>query len=192
MLDDWVATAHDKFKALLADDFAPWLKQRGFKRRDSTFRRREDEAWQIVNFQRDKYSRARLVSFTINLGVSLDVLHEHPSWRARGWPLEHECDFRQRIGFLGKGEDYWWKVRPLLPRRAITSDVLDALEMALPWLDERSDPRSLLTDALRDPSRETFGLWALVELAKKVGTPAEVGIAEAELRRWQTGDRKVW
>jgi hypothetical protein len=43
--------------------------------------------------------------------------------------------------------------------------VLAALDKALPWLDECSDPRALLKNALRDPSRKTFGLWALVELA---------------------------
>jgi hypothetical protein len=188
-----MATAQDKFKALLIDDFGVWLNQRGFKRRDGTFRRRQNKAWQIVNFQRDKFSHARLVRFTINLVVSLDVLHEDPPWRSRGWPLERECDFRERIGFLHKGEDRWWNVRPLLPTRGVIRDVLAALETGLPWLDSYADPRSLLTDAVRDPSRvNAFGLAALVALAEKIGDEAEVEAAEAELRRWQRGERLAW
>ena len=188
-----MATAQDKFKALLMDDFGPWLKQRDFKRRDGTFRRRQDEAWQIVNFQRDKYSHARLLRFTVNLGVSLDVLHDDPTWRSRGWPLEQECDFRERIGRLHKGKDHWWKVRPLLPTRGVSRDVLAALETGLPWLDSHADPRSLLTEALQDPARvNAFGLASLLALAKKIGDQAEVEAAEAELRRWQRGERLAW
>lgn len=188
-----MATAQDKFKALLADDFAPWLKQRGFKRRDGTFRRRQDEAWQIVNFQRDKYSHARRLRFTINLGTSLDVLHDDPEWRSRGWPLEYECDFRQRIGQLHKGEDHWWTVRPLFRTARVRDDVLTALETALPWLDAHADPRALLTIAVENPSLVTaIGLPALVSLAKRLGDAEQVEAAEEELRRWQRGERLAW
>jgi Domain of unknown function (DUF4304) len=188
-----MATAQDKFKELLAGDFSPWLKERGFKRRDTTFRRRRDAAWQIVNFQRSQFSDASDVRFTINLGVALDALHDEPSWGSRGWPLEYECDFRERIGQLHKGEDYWWKVRPLRPTRGVVKDVLAAFQTALPWLDAHAEPRTLLADALRDPSRvNAFGLAALVALAKKIGDEAEVDAAEAELQRWQQGERSAW
>jgi hypothetical protein len=182
--------AQDKFKELLADHFAPWLKERGFKRRDTTFRRRSDQSWQIVNFQRSQFSDAGDVPFTINLGVALDVLHDDPSWRSRGWPLEYECDFRERIGRLQRGEDHWWHVRTLRPTRGIVKDVLAALEIALPWLDAHAEPRSLLTAALRDPSRvEPLNLGSLAALAQKVGDESEVAAAEDELRRWQRGER---
>lgn len=146
--------------------------------------------WQILNFQRSQFSDASDAPFTINLGVALDVLHDEPSWRSRGWPLEYECDFRQRIGQLHKGEDHWWKVRPLRPTRGIVNDVLAALETALPWLDAHAEPRSCLTDALRDPSRvSALNLASVVALARKIGDEAQVEAAEAELRRWQHDER---
>jgi Domain of unknown function (DUF4304) len=186
MLDDRMATAQDKFKELLTEHVSGWLKERGFKRRDTTFRRRRGHAWQILNFQRSQSSDAGVVPFTINLGVALDVLHDEPSWRSRGWPLEYECDFRARIGQLYKGDNLWWKVRRLRPTRGIVKDVLAALERALPWLDAHADPRSFLTKALRDPSRvNALNLASLVALARKVGDEADVEAAEAELQRWQ-------
>ena len=125
--------------------------------------------------------------------MSLDVLHNDPSWRSRGWPLDYECDFRERIGRLHQGEDHWWKVRPLHPTRGIVTDVVDALETVLPWLEAYADPRRLLTDALRDPSRvNAFGLAALVALAKTIGDEADVEAAQAELRRWERGERLAW
>ncbi len=190
MLDGRMGAAQDKFKELLAGDFGPWLKERGFKRRDTTFRRRRDQAWQILNFQRSQFSDASDVPFTINLGVALDLLHDDPSWRSRGWPLEYECDFRERIGQLHKGEDHWWRVRPLRPTRGIVKDVLAALETALLWLDAHAEPRSMLTSALRDPSRvNALNLASLLALAEKVGSEADAKAAEAELRRWQQGER---
>jgi hypothetical protein len=188
-----MATAQEKFKELLARQFAPWLKERGFNRRDTTFRRRRDQAWQILNFQRSQYSDSRDVRFTVNLAVALDVLHDDPSWRSRGWPLEYECDFRERVGFVHNGDDHWWSVRPLRPTHGLVKDVLAALESALPWLDAYAEPRQLLTDALRDPSRvNPFGLAALVALAKKIGDEEEVEAAEAQLRRYQQGERSTW
>jgi hypothetical protein len=179
-----VPTAQDKFKQLLAGDFGPWLKDRDFRRRDSTFRRRREDAWQIVNFQRNRYSTSRAVPFTVNLGVSLDLLHDEPPWRARGWPLEYECDFRERIGALHHGEDHWWTVRPLLPTRGIVRDVLAALEKGLLWLDVHADPHVLLADALRDLSAvDAFNVASLVAVAKRVGDESDVRKAEAELQR---------
>ena len=190
MLHGRMATAQDKFKELLADDFSPWLKARGFKRRDTTFRRRRDTAWQIVNFQRSQFSDASDVPFTVNLGVALDVLYDEPSWGSRGWPLEYECDFRERIGQVYRGEDHWWKARPLRPTRGMMKDVLGALESALRWLDTHADPRAFLKHAVHDPSRvNALNLASLVALAKKVGDEADVEAAEAELRRWQQGER---
>lgn len=186
-----MATAQDTFRGLLADHFAPWLKERGFKRRDTTFRRRPDDAaWEIVNFQRSQFSDANAVSFTVNLGVAFDVLHDEPSWNSRGWPLEYQCDFRQRIGALVDGEDRWWKVGPQSPTRGVVGNVLAALDAALPWLDAHADPQSLLADALRDPSRvNALNLGSLVALAKTVGGEAELKAAEAEFERWQRGER---
>lgn len=179
-----VGTAQDKFGQLIADHFAPWLKERGFRRRDTTFRRRRDAAWQIVNFQRSQASDARRVRFTINLGVALDVLHDDPRWRSRGWPLEYECDFRQRIGLLHEGRDRWWTVRPLRPARGTVEDVIAALEPGLRWLDAHADPRSVLADALRDPAAVHFmNVPPLVALARKIGDEGQVEAAEAEAAR---------
>lgn len=136
--------------------------------------------------QRSQFSDSGVVPFTLGLGVSLDLLQEEPPWRSRGWPLEYECDFRQRIGAVHKGEDHWWKVRPLRPTRGIVNDVLAALDTGLLWLDAHADPRALLMNALRDPSRvDALNLASLVALAKQIGSEADVEAAERELRCWQ-------
>jgi hypothetical protein len=177
-------TAQDKFGGLVRDDFAPWLKERGFRRRDVTFRRSVGGNWQIVNFQRNRYSNARRVAFTVNLGVAFGILHrDGPGWAARGWPLEYECDFRDRLGMLVSGRDRWWSVRPVLPVRSVAKEVVGELErVGLPWLDLHSDGPGLLAHATSDVSAvDAMNLGSLVSLARAIGTPEQVRAAEREL-----------
>jgi hypothetical protein len=185
-------TAQDKFGGLVRDHYGPWLKERGFRRRDATFRRSVGGNWQIINLQRSRYSDARHVSFTVNLGVALTVLHgDDPAWSARGWPLEYECDFRERLGMLISGEDRWWSVRPVLPLRSVAKQVIGELErVGLPWLDLHSDGPGLLSHALSDLSAvSTMNLGSLVSLADAIGTTEQLQAAEHELARWQAGNR---
>ena len=139
-----VPTAQDRFKEVLTERVAPWLKQHGFKRRDTTFRREQAGAWQIINFQRSQSSDAREVPFTVNLGVALDVLHEEPSWGEAPMPLGTGATSANALGVLRTGEDTG-EHPPTSPNRTTTQDVLDALEQqGLAWLDLHADPRSYL------------------------------------------------
>ena len=186
-----MASAQEKFKSLLAEHIAPWLKHRGFSRRDATFRRERDGAWQIVNLQRSRYSDSRDVPFTVNLGVALALLHDQPAWPKRGWPLENECDFRERLGHLHKGTDHWWRVRPLVPLGPTSKDVLSALDRhGLPWLDLHADARTCLSHAVADLENVgAMNLNSLLRLAETIGSVDEVEAAKAECRRWQRGER---
>jgi hypothetical protein len=158
-----MAGARDTFKDLLGDRIAPWLRDRGFKRRDATFRRERDAGWQVVNFQRSRFSDAGVVRFTVSLGVGLRLLHEKPPWASRGWPLEYECDFRERLGPLHKGDDHWWRVRPMLPPGRVAKDVLRGLEDAgLSWLGLHATPDEYLSARsviCRASARSTFTRW---------------------------------
>lgn len=162
---------------MLADDFAPWLTSCQFRRRDAVFRRWREGAWQIIDFQRDKYSDARHVRFTINVGISLDVLQDDPTWQPRGWPLVSQCDLRERAGNLHKGRDHWWSVRPLWPVAGVIQDVLAALETSVRWLDAHVDPKSLVHSALNEDSMANPA--RVLAIAHLLGEPADIQAAEA-------------
>ena len=175
---------------MLRDRIAPWLEDRGFRRRDATFRREQAGAWQIVNLQRRRASTASTVRLTVNLGVALPTLEEgEPAWAGRGWPLEHECHFRERLAFLVRGEDHWWRVRALVPARRTAADILGGLEKhGLPWLELYADPPRLLRDATADPGLvKGLNLTSLARLAHAAGSPEQVAFAERELARWRAG-----
>jgi hypothetical protein len=185
-------TAPDKFTKWLGEELLPWFEERDFRLKDTTFRRRRGDDWQIVNVQRDKYSNARVVPFTVNLGVALTVLRGgEPLWGPRGWPLEYECDFRARLGEIAYGEDAWWRIRSYWPARRVTRQVLGGLEdVGLPWLDLHVDERRLLSELVADPSAVgIMNLGAFVSLAEAIGTDTEVAVARRERDAFKAGER---
>ena len=187
-----VKTAQDTFKALLDEDIALLLKGEGFRRRDSTFRRQRNGAWQIVNFQRSQFSDSRSIPLAVNLAVALPELDAaERRWQKRGWPLEYECDFRARLGVLVKGEDHWWTLTPLKPVRPTARAIAGAIEeVGLPWLDLHSDARRLLRAAVADPASVYFmNLPSFHGLAWALGDREAIEVAERELARWDRGDR---
>ena len=185
-------TAQDKFSEWLRDDLAPWLKGRGFRRKDTTFRRRPGDNWQIINVQRSQWADAGDVPFTVNLGVGLPGLHDDEPWARRGWPLEYECDFRARLGMLVTGKDHWWRIRPLRPVRPVTRQLYDQLDQTgLPWLELHADERRLLAEAVAHPSAVDFmNLGSFVSLADAIGTPSDVEVARRELAAWHANERE--
>jgi hypothetical protein len=181
------ATAKEKVDDLLKEWIAPWMKEREFRRTRGTFRRERDGAWQIANFQRSQYSDASNVPFIVSLGVGFAALHEDdPEWARRGWPLEPECDFRQRVGVLVEGEDHRWKVTPSTLTEPLAGEILERMDtVGLPWLDLHSSPEEYLAHAVADPAGvKALNLNAFVALAKRFGDADQVEVAERELSRW--------
>jgi hypothetical protein len=177
-------TAQESFTGWLRDDLAPWMKERGFRRRDATFRRRRGEDWQIVNVQRSKWADSGDVPFTLNLGVALAVLRtDEPPWSRRGWPLEYECDFRARLSTIVRGDDHWWRIRARRRDRKVADEVRDQLEQAgLPWLELHVDQSRLLAELVADPSSvDHLNLGAFVALAEAIGAASDVETAKREL-----------
>ena len=174
-------SAQDDFQFVVGDVIAPYLKERGFRRTKSTFRRRAQEGWQIINLQKDKWSREDHVRFTVNLGVALDALTDDPSPRAsRGWPMEYDCHFRHRLA--GKsGREVWeslgrWRDRKSRTARRIVED-LEA--HGLPWLELHADPERLLASIGRAPDQlDMFDSSAFLELAALRGSVEEQAAAK--------------
>ena len=69
------------------------LKQAGFKKQSSTWRREQDGIIQVVNLQRSNVS----FSFMLNLGIFVKKLN--PNINS---PKEYECHYRERFETVGE------------------------------------------------------------------------------------------
>lgn len=94
------------FYGLLRDEFAPKLRELGFKGSGSNFRRVRGEVINTVNIQGRRHGG----SSAVNLGLHLTFLplnwkDELPDTKNI---KEVECEFRNRLAPKGR-HDYWWK-----------------------------------------------------------------------------------
>lgn len=94
------------FYGLLRDEFAPRLRELGFKGSGSNFRRIRGDVINTINIQGNKYGG----SSAVNLGLHLTFLPVN--WRDELPEVtkikEVECEFRKRLA-PKKMHDYWWK-----------------------------------------------------------------------------------
>ncbi len=107
----------NKFKLLLMDakkeffdivkkEFAPALRDVGFKGSGQNFRRVQDEVINVVNIQGNKYGG----SCAVNLGLHLTFLPLN--WTDQLPDIKrikaYDCEFRMRLAPRYRN-DYWWK-----------------------------------------------------------------------------------
>ena len=96
---------YDRFHALLKRDFAPLLRDDGFKGSGKTFRRVSGEAIHVVNIQGSKYGG----QCCVNLGLHYSFLPTAGGGTVTDprKVLECQCDFRDRV-HEAHVSDHWW------------------------------------------------------------------------------------
>ena len=120
------------FDQAMTRQVAPILEARGFVRRGQNWSRRERGAIEVVSFQRSMYNTRRGARFTVNIGVTPDLVSSHI------WVAEPECRWRKRIGALRpEAQDHWYSYLPDDPAsvQAAVTEALDDIEAyVLPYL----------------------------------------------------------
>ena len=102
-------TERERYDVMVRELVGPDLKAEGFKRLSNRFSRRHPGAWQIIDFQANRFGSRGEVSFTINVAVALDDLRRRDAtWTERKPPSECEAHLRERLGELIYGRDHWW------------------------------------------------------------------------------------
>jgi len=128
---------------MIRDEVAPWLRERGFRKRRNQFRRGDDQGWQVVGFQASQWGSRDDVRFTINLWVGVTELEA----------VEPDAQVQQRVGALLRGgEDHWWSLDSFTDASALGADLREVLEsVCLPWLDARRNLDQLMAFARDSP-----------------------------------------
>ena len=139
-----MATALERYKALLRDELAPALRSRGFKGSGTRYELPDPTHWLLVGFQSSKWSSADAVRFTVNLFVA-----DKSEWAAlaaeQGYPSRPSPNIWYssglgplRLARLAFGRDDWWEVSSERSVAATVESVLGALDAhGIPWLQAR-------------------------------------------------------
>lgn len=98
----------NEFLQVIKDEFAPRLRDIGFKGSGHNFKRINNEIINIINIQVNKYGG----SYAVNLGLHLTFLPV--SWSTELPDVKKikvpDCEFTMRLAPKNKS-DYWWKYK---------------------------------------------------------------------------------
>ncbi|WP_037434301.1 DUF4304 domain-containing protein [Sinorhizobium fredii] len=124
------------FERVIAQELAPYLGSVGFLRHGQTWNRRMDGVVQVIALQRSMTNTELDSRFTVNIGVTPDTRPTKAS------VAEHECQARQRIGFLRpERQDHWYRYLPKDAASvvlAVAEARADIEAHVLPYLSQRS------------------------------------------------------
>ena len=135
-------TAQAIYADMLRLQIGPRLRALGFTGSGASYVLRDDERWLIVGFQKDRYSTAAIVRFTVNLTAAdkrawakahaeQQWLPARPSGNAR-YPVGETIRLG---GLMPPGLDHWWAVEASHASNSAAAQVIEAIEFfALPWL----------------------------------------------------------
>ena len=144
--------AQEVYRAMLREHVAPALRAAGWKGSGSAYLLPSPGYWAQLGFQKDRYSTADQVRFTVNLSVvPRDVwacahdswpsqLSARPSANTDSGALIREVDRHHcwwgRIGLLmPEHNDHWWEISSGEDAASVGRDVVDAIrEHAIPAL----------------------------------------------------------
>lgn len=124
-------------KRELVTAIAPTLKSHGFKKKDATWHRTDDQFIQTFNVQGSQWSK----SFYLNLGIYIKALGD------KATPPEYHCHIRNRVGNVAPDLTRYNQLLNLendLSPEERYSELIEIIESrAIPWLEEFSDDQRI-------------------------------------------------
>lgn len=174
-----VTTSQAVLATLLREHVAPTLRRSGFSGSGQDFHRPIDGNWAAINFQRDRYSTAAKLRFTINLGTASTAVRIEDGFVAEDPAREIECHWRTRIGtLLPSGDDTWWDVpagmlatEVRLLGEAIAGHLADR---AIPALERMASDEAILATYLDGEARPDLKFAAMDvvgPILRRIGPP---------------------
>jgi hypothetical protein len=158
-----MATAQDVLRELLKIHVGPALRAAGFAGSGQDFHKRAGGNWAAINVQRDRYSTAAELRFTVNLGTASTVVRLEDGYAADEPAREIVCHWRTRLGaLLPEARDRWWTVRTGMRPEAIMelggtlARMLD--DTAIPKLDAMASDEAIL-EAVLPGGQPTAGMY---------------------------------
>lgn len=120
------------------------IKDRGYKRKGSTFENKTEDVLLMVNIQKSAKGGARQTTLTVNLGVF--ILSEKLGQLNRR-PTIWDCHWRRRLGnLLPRPADQWWQIEDENSAYLVAHEIIRLLgEFGFPALDRVSSSAKLVS-----------------------------------------------
>lgn len=176
-------TAQVALRDVLKAHVAPALRAAGYAGSGQDYHKRIDGNWAAINVQRNRYSSAAEVRFTVNLGTASTAVRVEDGYPADEPAREVDCHWRKRLAALmPDGRDRWWSVRSDMPGAEVEelgASLVDLLaRLALPTLEAMASDEAILDSVLpgNEPTPEMFPAQMDVAgpILRRLGPPARL------------------
>ncbi len=178
--------ASSEFNRLVRGQIKPLLSAHGYKRYGNTYLLFKDDIWRLINFQKSTKSTKHEVIFTINIGISSQILFQFYNEPIKRPKIE-DCHFRQRIGhILPQPKDTWWTINDNSNLAGLDEEILTSTgHYIIPELQKYSSNSALrdLWISGRSPGLTKFQrLMHLMVLLNEIGPTEKLEQIIEELR----------
>jgi Domain of unknown function (DUF4304)/HEAT repeats len=195
-----MATAQMALRKLLREHVAPALREHEFAGSGQDFHRRIDGNWAAINVQRDRYSTADEVRFTVNLGTASTAVRIEDGYSPDEPAREIDCHWRARVGdLLPKPADTWWSVRSDAPASriaALGSTVAGHLaDRAVSKLEVMASDEAILATVLDGeprPGLSTAQMDIVGPILRRLGPPERLSRFLEMLDEPAEGETAAW
>jgi hypothetical protein len=130
---------------MLREQVGPRLRELGFRGSGGSYLLPDDRWWALIGFQKDRYSDARLVRFTVNVAAADKAVWAAARNREPWLPARPSGNTNYPVGecirigqVLPTRVDTWWAVPAGAATQALADEVVGVIrDHALPWIHER-------------------------------------------------------
>ncbi|UZT99168.1 DUF4304 domain-containing protein [Chryseobacterium fluminis] len=151
----------DNFKEIIKE-IAPFLKEKGFKKKGNTFFINLNKNYGIINLQKSQDSNKDEIKFTINFGVYSDLLGQIVDfdYDSSEVPDVWSCQWQVRIGdFMPNLPDFWWKVQVGDDLSEVISDIIYNMQkIILPEIGKRLTDEELMNSLVKGDFTESTAI----------------------------------
>lgn len=110
------------YKALILERMRVYLKTKGFAKSGQVFKYSNGDLTYYVDLQSSKYSTEQELTFTINIGIASEILHELQYDTLGYYGKRH---FSKRIGdYLIPAHDIWWTVTESTSAETVAKEIV--------------------------------------------------------------------
>jgi hypothetical protein len=130
-------------KVLLQNHLAPFLKEKGFRKKARHFWRVQGNVMDVIDLQSSQFNDAWKSKFTINLGVCwIPIQRIIGGVFAVESPPPKVCIFSHRLTpDMEKQTDHWWHVYSTTDIAHLAKDIFELLEhTGFAWMESKRNP----------------------------------------------------
>jgi Domain of unknown function (DUF4304) len=159
-----------EFEAILKSVICPFFKEIGFRKNGNSFNKKCDGIIQAISLQKSSWNHSESVSFAFNIGFFIEsIFLENRNTEIPKFIKYHDCQIQFRLGFVTKGNDYWYEINEKTKREKLEFEIHTDLYTHLKPLIEKSIDIKSIKELLLNTYLVSISPFFKIKICLKAG-----------------------